>query len=251
MKKYHATTIAVLIFLIFLFASRAIFVALGMAFLFLLILTFWELGAYLWGQEEFQKIKEGIKKNLCLVVAVLTAYVLIYLPIEFLGVEVFYLRAEIPSFAGVVLLGVLIVIFGKVNWGEMVSYKKEIKAAIFSLMTVAGLVLTAYSREKDRRSDWPKVYRVSPNWGVQAQIVNIQGKNFLLTKGRVTVGGQEMIIKFWDNEMVVAEVSVPGGPRRFGKFDLQIVTEREQTSNRKPFEIRDPDTLYSSDYNEN
>ncbi len=251
MGKYRATIIAVLIFLLSLLASRAIFIALGIVFLFLLALTFLELGAYLWGQEEFQKIKEGLKKNLCLVVAVLVAYVLIYLPIEFLGVEVFYLRSEIPSLIGVVLLGILIIVLGKIDWMKMAISKKEIKVAILGFVVIAGLVLGIYSREKDRRSDWPKIYQVNPNWGVQAQIVKIQGKNFLLTKGRIIVGDQEMTVKFWDNEMVIAEVSVPGGPRRFGEFDLRVVTERDQTSNQKPFEIRDPDTLYPSNSNEN
>jgi len=88
----------------------------------------------------------------------------------------------------------------------------------------------------------PKIYDISPNWGIQGQLVEIKGVNFFPAwkEGEVLFNGQEMVIMAWNEELIIAEQPVPA---EFGKTTLFIVRNDGVISNKLPFEVRDPNTL--------
>ncbi|PJE68601.1 hypothetical protein COU96_03185 [Candidatus Shapirobacteria bacterium CG10_big_fil_rev_8_21_14_0_10_38_14] len=237
MGKYTTIVISCLIFLASLFFFKAIILALSLTLFFifwvLLIEVVWQ-----YRQSTFLLI---LTKLLIVAIFALSVYSLIYLPLEFLITEIWLITPKIPSMVSPVLLIILIGGFSQINWNDRLKVKSW-RLFLLVFIIISGLVYLGYRQNKLAREYLPKIYNITPNWGIQAQLIEIRGINFFPTwkKGKILFNGQEMRIKSWNEELIIAEQPVPA---EFGKTALFIVRSDGIISNKLPFEVRDPNTL--------
>ena len=237
MGKYTTIVISCLIFLASLFFFKAIIPALGLTLFFifwvLLIEVVWQ-----YRQSTFLLI---LTKLLIAAIFALAVYSLIYLPLEFLITEIWLITPKIPSIVSPVLLIILAGGFSLINWNDKLKVKFY-RLFLLTFIVISVLVYLGYRQNKLAREYLPKIYNISPNWGIQGQLVKIKGVNFfpIWKKGKVLFNGQEMRIKSWNEELIIAEQPVPAG---FGKTTLFVVRSDGIISNKLPFEVRDPKTL--------
>lgn len=113
---------------------------------------------------------------------------------------------------------------------------------VLILVAVSAFVYRGFRQEKLAREYLPKIYRVDRDWGIQAQKVKIEGVNFFPAwkKGKVVLDGEEMIVRFWDEKLIIAEQQVP---TKFGQVNIYVVRKDGVKSNSFPFEIKDPAKL--------
>jgi len=237
MGKYITIVVSCLIFLASLFFFKAIIPALGLTLFFifwvLLIEVVWQ-----YRQSTFLLI---LTKLLIVAIFALSVYSLIYLPLEFLITEIWLITPKIPSIVSPVLLIILAGGFSLINWNDKLKVKFY-RLFLLTFIVISVLVYLGYRQNKLAREYLPKIYNISPNWGIQGQLVKIKGVNFfpIWKKGKVLFNSQEMIIKSWNEELIIAEQPVPA---EFGKTALFIVRSDGIISNKLPFEVRDPSTL--------
>jgi len=237
MGKYTTVVVSCLIFLASLFFFKAIIPALGLTLFFifwvLLIEVVWQ-----YRQSTFLLI---LTKLLIVAIFALSVYNLIYLPLEFLITEIWLITPKIPSMVSPVLLIILIGGLSQINWNDKLKVKSW-RLFLLVFIIISGLVYLGYRQNKLAREYLPKIYNISPNWGIQGQLVKIKGVNFfpIWKKGKILFNGQEMRIKSWNEELIIAEQPVPAG---FGKTTLFMVRNDGIISNKLPFEVRDPSTL--------
>lgn len=170
-------------------------------------------------------------------VVALALYFLVFLPIEFLITEVYFVIPRIGPLVSSLILLILLLLVNLFNWEKLISLEKRKPFLIFILFSL--IVYFVYRGEKLRREYLPKIYRVKPSWVIQAQRVEIRGVNFgpTFNKGKVLFAGEPLIVKHWDENRVIAEAPVPS---KIGNDYLLIETAEGNTSNRFPFEVKDP-----------
>lgn len=238
MNRYTTITVSCLIFLFGLFLFKAVFLAFGITLVFLFLVTLLEV---VWQYRESAVIL-GLANLMMAAAIALTVYILTYLPIEFLTTEILLIVPKIPSLFSLTFLLLLVIVFSLVNWGRI------LKIRLFAWILVGSVVLSGfcygiYRSYKLAREYLPKIYQISPNSGIQAEVVEIKGVNFfpVWKKGRVVLDGKdEMVIKFWNEELIKAEMPVPS---EFGPVDLFVVRSDDAISNKVLFEIKDPGKL--------
>ena len=237
MGKYITIVVSCLIFLASLFFFKAIIPALGLTLFFifwvLLIEVVWQ-----YRQSTFLLI---LTKLLIVAIFALSVYSLIYLPLEFLITEIWLITPKIPSIVSPVLLIILAGGFSLINWNDKLKVKFY-RLFLLTFIVISVLVYLGYRQNKLAREYLPKIYNISPNWGIQGQLVKIKGVNFfpIWKKGKILFNGQEMRIKSWNEELIIAEQPVPA---EFGETALFIVCSDGIISNKLPYEVRDPSTL--------
>ncbi len=237
MGKYTTIVVSCLIFLASLFFFKAIIPALGLTLFFIFWLILVEV-AWQYRQSTFLLI---LTKLLIAAIFALSVYIWIYLPLEFLITETWLVIPKIPSLVSSILIIFLAGGFSLINWNDKLKVKSW-RFFLLGFIIISSLVYLGYRQNKLAREYLPKIYNISPNWGIQGQLVQIRGVNFfpIWKKGKILFNSQEMIVKFWNEELVVAEQPVPA---RFGKTTLFIVRSDGVISNKIPFEVCDPNTL--------
>ena len=237
MGKYTTVVVSCLIFLASLFFFKAIIPALGLTLFFI----FWALLIEIVWQYRQSTFLLILNKFLIAAIFALSVYSLIYLPLEFLITEIWLITPKIPSIVSPVLLIILAGGFSLINWNDKLKVKFY-RLFLLVFIIISGLVYLGYRQNKLAREYLPKIYNISPNWGIQGQLVKIKGVNFfpIWKKGKILFNGQEMRIKSWNEELIIAEQPVPAG---FGKTTLFVVRSDGIISNKLPFEVRDPKTL--------
>jgi len=171
----------------------------------------------------------------------LMVFMLVYFPLEFKITEIWMWIPKISPIIGVSFLIFLIVIFGLVDWQRLMR-TKLFWIIFVVLVVISGFVYKEYRQKKLAREYLPKVYKISYNWGIQAQIIKVEGVNFgpAWKKGKVVLDGEEMLIRSWDEKLIIAEQQVP---TKFGQVALYLIRNDEVVSNKVSFEIKDPDKL--------
>lgn len=252
MKQKLSIILSFLIFLIALFLFKIIIPALIIAIVFFLLVFLLEA----WFPKQFKRTKDFLRKELFLnkkltrkllviifftALLSLAAFSLVYLPIEFLITEVWLLIPKIHPIIGILTLLMFVLLFSLIDWFKLFSQKKFL-IYFFLLITLVGLFSFREIRlKKLARENLPKIYRISRKSGIQGQIVKIEGVNFSppsWKRGKVILDGEEMIVRLWDDKLIIAEQQVP---HKFGVTELYLVRDDEVESNRYPFEIKNPD----------
>ncbi|MBU2577701.1 IPT/TIG domain-containing protein, partial [Patescibacteria group bacterium] len=220
-----------------LFFFKAIIPALGLTLFFI----FWALLIEIVWQYRQSAFLLILTKLLIAAIFALFVYALIYLPLEFLMTEIWLITPKIPSIVSPILLIILAGGFSLINWNDKLKVKSW-RLFLLVFIIISGSVYLGYRQNKLAREYLPKIYNISPSWGIQAQLIEIRGVNFfpIWKKGKILFNGQEMIIKSWNEELIIAEQPVPA---EFGKTALFIVRSDGIISNKVPFEVRDPSTL--------
>jgi len=237
MGKYTTIVISCLIFLASLFFFKAIIPALGLTLFFIFWVLLIEI-AWQYRQSTFLLI---LTKLLIAAIFALSVYSLICLPLEFLITEIWLITPKISSIVSPIILIILAGGFSLINWDDKLKVKSW-RLFLLVFIIISGLVYLGYRQNKLAREYLPKIYNISPNWGIQGQLVKIKGVNFfpIWKKGKVLFNGQEMRIKSWNEELIIVEQPVP---TEFGKTTLFMVRNDGIISNKLPFEVRDPSTL--------
>ena len=237
MGKYIIIAVSCLIFLTSLFFFKAIIPALSLTLFFI----FWVFLIEMVWQYRQSTFLLTLTRPLIAAIFALFVYSLIYLPLEFLITEIWLITPKIPSIVSPVLLIILAGGFSLINWNDKLRVKSW-RLFLLIFFIISGSVYLGCRQNKLAKEYLPKIYNITPNWGIQAQLIEIRGVNFfpIWKKGKILFNGQEMRIKSWNEELIIAEQPVPA---EFGKTVLFIVRSDGIISNKLPFEVRDPNTL--------
>lgn len=258
MEQKFIPILSCIIFLIALFLFEMIIPALGIAVFFFLLASL----AETWFPKQFKKAKNFSQKKLkkffpnkqlakktmgaafFTAALSLAAFSSVFLPIEFFITEAWLITPKIHPFVGIFLLLGFIFLFSLIDWFELFSQKKFFRVLLLLIIILGFLSFKEIREEKLAREYLPKIYSIDRKWGIQAQIVKIRGVNFFPAweKGKIILGDQEMIVRLWDEELIVAEQQVP---TKFGQVELYLIREDGVKSNRCLFEIKNPDELKS------
>lgn len=172
----------------------------------------------------------------------IAAYSLIILPFEYLMTEVWYKTLVFPQYIIILSFFLFSLFFSLFDWNKILK-KRLCMIIACTILIASAVVYLKYHEEKHLREYRPKIYNISPTWGVQAQIIKLEGINFgpVWKGGKVFFGGTEAIIKEWRDNLIIVEqpVSAP-----FGHFNFKIIRKDGVESNYSlPYEVRNPDKL--------
>jgi len=241
MKQSSTIVFSVFVFLLALFLFQTIFQAFFIVLIFLVGSTLFEI---FWGFCQSPPSSSVLRLTIRLFLSAALAisfYSLLFLSVEFLITEIWFKIARLPDLIGISILISLILFFSLVKWQNLFNTRNRYFLLLLFLF-LSGLFYLWYRKQKLGREYLPKIYKISPDWGIQGQIIRIEGVNFGLTfkKGIVVVGREEMTIKFWNEKLVVAEQQVSGNYRR---DKLRVIRSDNIPSNGVPFEVRDPNMI--------
>lgn len=246
MKKIYLVTIFSLIFLFGLFIFKSIFYALILGLFYLVMI--W-LVNYTWQNKDsagFQLFFKPVVNFLTASYLSLSLYCLVYLPISFLITEKLMIMPVVPSWIAIAFVFVTLVLLNIIEWREKLKEKKTF-IFVFCFIVLNGLVYLEYRNEKLKREYLPKIYSISPEWGIQGQIVTIKGLNFGPTwkPGGISLGKDfydknMMAFRDWSENEIIFDQPVP---KVFGNSKIFIVRFDGTISNGVDFEIRDPYSL--------
>jgi len=183
----------------------------------------------------------------------ISAYILIIVSLEYFLTEYFlvfrYITADIKTY---IFLAILLVIFSMNYIFRTKAQFNRILIAFILILTVGlGFGYKKYLNYYGELQQFPKIYKISKNYGFQGTIINIEGKNFGPTwqPGKVYVKDLflrpdrqafEFMVKFWSPDLVIVEQPVP---ERFFKGQLYLQKFNDKESNPKDFEITNPNLL--------
>ena len=246
MKKTILTLIFSGVFFTGLYILRSIFYSSVLGFLYILLVL---LANKIWQKKDSPEFKFFVKPIVNFLTAsflTLSLYCLLYLPISFLVTEILMITPLIPPWIAIIFLFFVLTLFSMVNWQKKL---KVMKTFIFVICFIAlnGLFFLEYHSEKKKREYSPKIYKITPNWGIQGQIITINGLNFGPTwkPGGITLGkdfydNNKMAFINWDENEIIIDQPVP---KFFGNSKINVVRFDGAISNSVDFEIRDPDSL--------
>ena len=193
-------------------------------------------------------LEKQIKTLVVSILETIVLYILIVVPLEYLLTEYFliipYLSNNIKTSIFLVLLTVIFLI--RYLRGFSKEYHPLFILLIFLLTGLSVFGYREYRRFYEQLQTYPKIYKISRNWGIQGVLVNIEGKNFGPTwqPGKVYVDDIEFIVKYWSPSLIVVEQPVP--PRFFkGNLYVKLFGDdfESKVSNMIDFEIKNPDFL--------
>ncbi len=188
--------------------------------------------------------KEKIKTAIVSILETIIFYILIITPAEYFLTERFlvfpFLSSDIKTF---IFIAILVIIFVINYFSEPPKkFSRLFIIIVFVLAGFSGFGYKKYLNYYGELQTYPKIYSISQEWGIQAVLVNIEGKNFGPTwqPGWVFVDEVEFRIVYWSPYLIVAEQ--PVSPKFF-KGKLYLKDANNKISNGRDFEIRDPDSL--------
>jgi len=193
-------------------------------------------------------VKEKIKLAIICLLEAISAYILIIVPLEYFLTEYFsifrYITTDIKTY---IFLAILLVILS-INYSFRIKaqFNKIFMAFVLILAVGSGFGYRKYLNYYGELQEFPKIYKISKNYGFQGTIINIEGKNFgpAWQPGKVYVKEPilrpdqkvlEFTIKSWSSDLVVVEQPVP---ENFFKGQLYLQKFNTKESNPKDFEIR-------------
>lgn len=154
--------------------------------------------------------------------------------LDYFLVEVLMKMSQIPPLVNSVFLILLVLLFSCIfESGKRIRFK----VVFFCIIGCLGImVLLLFHEKKAYALISPKIFSVYPNRGLQAQIVTIRGVRFLPPekKGKVFINKDEMVVKFWSDEMITVEQPVTSS---VGWIDISVVSNSGRVSNKFPFYI--------------
>ncbi|MCD6225795.1 IPT/TIG domain-containing protein [bacterium] len=178
-------------------------------------------------------------------VITIISYILLIIPLEYFLTEYFLL---IPEISSRVKTFIFLVVFLVVNFLTIRFQRKNRKLnakeifLIGVILIMSLLVFKRYQSFYQTLQEYPRIYQVSPSWGIQGSLITIKGKNFgpPWKPGRVLVNQVELNIKRWQPKEVIVELPVTS-PNPDGK--LYLINDKNKKSNLVDFQIKDPDDL--------
>lgn len=189
-------------------------------------------------------LKERIKTTVISLLEAVVSYILVVVPTEYFLTERFLILPNLsPNIKTFIFFAILVIIFIINYFSELPKrYNWFFIISVFLLTCLSVFGYRKYLNYYAELQTFPKIYHISQKWGIQAIIVNIEGKNFGSTwrPGEVFVDDVEFNIKYWSPFLVVAEQPVPP---KFFKGKLYLKDNNNRVSNSRDFEIRDPDSL--------
>jgi hypothetical protein len=127
---------------------------------------------------------------------------------EYLTTEYWWLQNSINYKHTTIFLFILIALLALFDWGKIVKKLNWTKFLIPFLFLLSILGHRKYSLYYSELQRYPKVLKISKNWGLAGSWVKIEGRNFGETHkaGKVFIGEEEMLIKKWTSKEIVFEI---------------------------------------------
>lgn len=169
--------------------------------------------------------------------------ILIYTPWEFRITEIWMLTPKINQYVPTLFLIILVFLFNLFNWEKVLAKGKIIVCLIILISGLSCFIYFDYRHSKLSLEYLPKIYKISPSWGIQGSTIKIEGVNFFPAweKGKAFLDKEEIYVKSWDEKSVVIEQPVMS---RFGIFELYLIRKDGLQSNKFKFLVKDPKELF-------
>lgn len=171
----------------------------------------------------------------------LSLYFLLYLPLELLLTEFFFIIPKINPWINTGILLFFLLTVNLFNWDIIINNRKKL-ISLLVLVIVAFSFYGIYHQIKLDREYLPKIYQVKPSWAIQGQPIEIKGINFgpIWKRGEVAIEGMKFLVKDWSENKIMIEAPAPA---IVGHFYLYVKTKEGKISNLLPIEIKDPSEL--------
>jgi hypothetical protein len=153
------------------------------------------------------------------------------------------LTPKINPYIPTLFLIILVLLFSLFNWEKVLAKGKIIVCLIILISGLSCFIYFDYRHSKLSLEYLPKIYKISPSWGIQGSTIKIEGVNFFPAweKGKAFLDKEELYVKSWDEKSVVIEQPVMS---RFGIFELYLVRNDGLQSNKFKFLVKDPKELF-------
>jgi hypothetical protein len=183
-----------------------------------------------------------IQNNLFISSLALGVYLFVAYLFEYIFTEKYFVFKEISSYRKTFFL-VFVLLISSV-FPPKLNFKSNSKIIFLSvLLLILSLIGNEfYTRYYDNRQKIPKIYSISKNWGVQGNVIEIDGNNFGASweQGKVMVDDMEFEIKKWSDEKIETIQPVPD---HFWKGNLYVINHHQNSSNTLEYEVFDPNKL--------
>jgi len=156
---------------------------------------------------------------------------------QYLTTEYWWIYDSLNYKYTTIYLLVLIVIFSFVNLREWLLKWPKIGFLIVFLFLITLFFHNQYTHFYNGLQQYPKIKKLSNDWGIQGSLVRITGRNFgePWEPGKVYLDDQEMVIKKWSDKEVIFEVPVMDS----GEKDLIVKNIKDKkTKEQLFFEIK-------------
>lgn len=148
--------------------------------------------------------------ELLLSLIIITTFLITVDVFQYLTTEYWWVYDSLNyRYTTIYLLG-LIVIFSFFNLKKWLIKWPKIGFLIITLFLTTLFFHNQYTHFYNELQQYPKIKKLSKNWGIQGSLVRITGRNFgePWEPGKVYLDDQEMVIKKWSDKEVVFEVPV-------------------------------------------
>ncbi len=163
--------------------------------------------------------------ELLLSLIILTIFLVTVDVFQYLTTEYWWLYDSLNYKYTTIYLLLLIVIFSLVSIKNQLIKWPKINFFIVGLFLITLFFHNQYTHFYSDLQQYPKIKKLSNDWGIQGSLVRITGKNFgePHEPGKVYLDGAEMNIKKWSDKEVVFEVPVMDK----GKKELFIKNKKD------------------------
>lgn len=157
---------------------------------------------------------------------------------QYLTTEVWWLWDEIDNAQTSLYFLFLIVIFSIAPFRKVFIKNHMFVYFIILFFTIILILHKNYTDFYNEIQQYPKIRKISKEWGMPGSWVKISGTNFgeESEPGSVFLSSKEMIIKKWSDKEIIFEVNMEAGA---GYHDLKILNNNKKQQNQSyKFEIR-------------
>jgi len=157
---------------------------------------------------------------------------------EYLTTEYWWIQDSTNYTYNSIYLLILLALAALIDWSQLIKKKKKLKWIIGLLFLIILIAHQKYSNFYRELQKYPKIKKISKDWGLAGSWVKIEGRNFgeVYEEGKVYLTDEEMIIKKWTDKEIIFEIPIRDIK---GEFDIRVENKHEKIQDEEVrFEVR-------------
>ncbi|MCC6710915.1 MAG: IPT/TIG domain-containing protein [Candidatus Pacebacteria bacterium] len=175
--------------------------------------------------------------ELLLSLIILTIFLVTVDVFQYLTTEYWWLYDSLNYKYTTIYLILLIIVFSFFNFKHWLIKWPKTGFLIGGLFIVTLFFHNQYTHFYNQLQQYPKIKKLSKNWGIQGSLVRITGRNFgePHEQGVVYLDDQEMVIKKWSDKEIIFEVLV------MDRGEKELILENKNNNKQKQeliFEVK-------------
>lgn len=181
-------------------------------------------------------------KILFSILETIIVYIIFIILLEYTLTEKFLVFPAISSFFKTAIFLIFLFVFLIIIYWKNFRIREAYWIILVFLTFLSLFIYQKYNLFYTELQKYPKIFKISSNWGIQGTKIEILGKNFgpEWLPGEVKVGDLKFIVKYWSPGKIIIEQPVPS---KFFKDKLYVENYYGCRSNLVDFEVLDPKYL--------